>query len=121
MATVGNDYLIIEWPGMNTVFKIAKSEYRAMDRLEAFARKHKIKLEKKIKEGNMDLVDKYIGEGGPYRGMGVHGLAKHIKKKYGRKVTADIVMSLMPEEGLHPDDDYPDLLDALEAIGVKVK
>ena len=30
-------------------------------------------------------------------------------------------MQWMAEEGLHADDDYPDMLDALEAIGVKVK
>jgi hypothetical protein len=68
-----------------------------------------------------NLLDKYLGEGGPYRGASVEGLAKEIKKKYGRSVKSSVVIGLMPEEGLHPDDDYPNLLDALEAIGVKVK
>jgi hypothetical protein len=65
-----------------------------------------------------NLMDKYLGEG---RGMSVEGLANHIKKKYGKTVKYDVISSAMAEEGLHPDDDYPDLLDALEGIGVKVK
>lgn len=69
----------------------------------------------------MSLVDKYLGEGGPYRGMSVHGIASHIKKKYGRTVKADIVMQLMAENGLHGDDDWPDMEDALRAVGVKIK
>ena len=89
----------------------------------------------------MDLVDKYLNddcganhgngkkkkkkkkmlEGGPYRGMSVHGLASHIKKKYGRTVKASVVMDLMAEEGLHGDDDWPDMEDALASVGVKIK
>ena len=68
-----------------------------------------------------NLLDKYLGEGGPYKGMSKEGLAKHIKKKYGKTVKYSVVASLMAEEGLHADDDWPDMEDALEAIGVKVK
>lgn len=68
-----------------------------------------------------NLLDKYLGEGGPYRGMSVQGLASAIKKKYGKRVKADVVQREMAENGLHGDDDYPDMLDALEAVGVKVK
>jgi len=68
-----------------------------------------------------NLLDKYLGEGGPYRGMSIEGLAKHIKKKYGKSVKSSVVTSAMAEEGLHGDDDWPDMEDALGAIGVKVK
>ena len=71
-----------------------------------------------VKEGVMDLVDKYLNEG---RGMSVEGLASHIKKKYGKTIKVKDLMRLMAEEGLHGDDDYPDMEDALRAVGVKVK
>ena len=74
-----------------------------------------------VKEEVMNLVEKYLGEGGPYRGMSVQGLAQHIKKKYGRTIKSDILMQLMAEEGLHADDDWPDMEDALRAVGVKIK
>ena len=67
-----------------------------------------------------DLVDKYIGERGQY-GMSVEGLAQHIKKKYGKTIKSDFLMRLMAEEGLHADDDWPDMEDALRAVGVKVR
>lgn len=62
----------------------------------------------------------YMKEGGS-RGMSVEGLASHIKKKYGKTVKSNVLMRLMAEEGLHGDDDYPDMEDALRAVGVKVK
>jgi len=62
-----------------------------------------------------------VSEGGPYRGMSVHGLASHIKKKYGRTIKSNDLMRLMAEEGLHGDDDWADMEDALRAVGVKIK
>ena len=47
-------------------------------------------------------------------------LAGMIKKKYGKSVSAEAVMDIMAEEGYHADDDYPDVVQELESIGVEV-
>jgi len=64
------------------------------------------------KDGGNGIISKdgkVIKEGGPYRGMSVHGLASHIKKKYGRTIKSNDLMRLMAEEGLHGDDDWADM------------
>ena len=65
-----------------------------------------------------NLLDKYLGEG---KVMSMDGLASHIKKKYGRSISYNDLSSEMSQEGLHPDDDFPDLEDKLKGMGVKVK
>ena len=45
--------------------------------------------------------------------------AVRIAKDY-KEITVNEMMDLMSEEGLHPDDDSPDVEQALEGEGVKV-
>lgn len=51
--------------------------------------------------------------------MNAQNFAVRIAKSW-TIITASRVMDLMSEEGLHPDDDYPDVEQALEGEGVRV-
>lgn len=51
--------------------------------------------------------------------MNAQVFAERIAKQW-TIITASRVMDLMGEEGLHPDDDYPDVEQALEAEGVRI-
>lgn len=64
-----------------------------------------------------DLLDKYLGEA---KGMKYAGLAKEVKKKYGKTVTIDKLSHMLAVDNIHPDDHMPDVEDALNRIGVKV-
>ena len=51
--------------------------------------------------------------------MKAETFAVQIAKQF-KEITVNEMMDLMSEEGLHPDDDFPDVEQALEAEGVKV-
>lgn len=67
--------------------------------------------------GTYDLSRKSLGEG---KGMKYAGLAKEVKKKYGKTISWDKLSVLLAQENIHPDDHMPDVEDALNRIGVKI-